>query len=94
MAPITPKNLLKHEFVGLHVEVVKSADSRILGMRGLVVDETKNMIHIHDGKRMRKVSKEISTFRFRLPDKRIVWVDGKCIVNRPEDRLKMRMRLW
>jgi len=94
MAPITPKNLLRHEFIGLRVEVAQSADPRLVGMKGLVVNETKNMIHVHDGKRMRMLSKEISTFRVRLPDKRIVSVEGKCMVSRPEDRLKMRTRSW
>ncbi len=94
MAPITSGNILKHEIIGLHVEVAASSDPRLVGMRGAVVDETKKMLCVHDGKKSRMFSKEISTFKFRLPDGRFVLVDGKCIVGQPENRLKMRMRSW
>jgi ribonuclease P protein subunit POP4 len=94
MAPITPGNFLKHEFIGLHVKVSASSDPKLVGMKGAVVDETKKMLCIHDGRRSRMFSKEISTFQFRLPDGKIVLVEGKHMVGQPENRLKMRTRSW
>lgn len=94
MAPITPANILKHELIGLHVEISESSDPKHARMKGEVVDETKKMLCIHDGRRLRMFSKEISTFQFHLPDGKTVLVDGKNIVGKPENRLKMRMRSW
>jgi ribonuclease P protein subunit POP4 len=94
MALITPRNLLKHELIGLQVKVSASSDPRLVGMKGAVVDETKKMLFIHDGKRSRMFSKEISTFQFRLPDGKMVLVEGKHIVSKPENRLKIRTRSW
>jgi ribonuclease P protein subunit POP4 len=91
---MTPANLLKHELIGLEVEVSASSDPNLVGMKGAVVDETKKMICVHDGKRCRMFSKEISTFQFRLPDGSLVLVEGKHMVGQPENRLKMRVRSW
>lgn len=94
MAPITARNLLKHELVGLHVKVSNSSDPGLVGMKGTIVDETKNMLHVHDGKRLMMFSKKVSTFQFRLPDGQSVLVDGRYIVAQPQDRLKIKTRSW
>jgi len=94
MAIITPANILKHEVIGLHVEIFNSSDPKHVGVNGEVVDETKKMLCIHDGRRPRMFSKEISQFQFLLPDGKTVLVDGKNMVGKPENRLKMRMRSW
>jgi ribonuclease P protein subunit POP4 len=94
MAPITPSNLLKHELIGLHVKVSDSSDPKLVGMKGTIVDETKNMLHVHDGKRLMMFSKKVSTFQLRLPDGQTVLVDGRHIVAQPQDRLKIKTRSW
>ena len=45
---ITPQNIFRHELVGLHVEVVKSSHEGFTGIKGIVVDETKNTIKVED----------------------------------------------
>ena len=64
---ITPANLLQHELIGLPVRVSDSADRKQAGMRGKVVDETKNMLVIegNDGRALR-IPKLGRTFRFSL----------------------------
>ncbi|MBI5051521.1 ribonuclease P protein subunit, partial [Candidatus Micrarchaeota archaeon] len=37
----TKKNLLLHTFIGLLVEVIKSSDRKLIGVKGEVVSETK-----------------------------------------------------
>ncbi len=45
---ITPQNIFRHELVGLGVEVVKSSHKGFTGIKGEVVDETKNTIKVED----------------------------------------------
>ncbi len=94
MAPIIPVNILRHEIIGLHVRISASSDSNIVGLKGTIVDETKNMFCIRDGERLRTLPKQTSVFQFRLPDGKIVLVDGRHMIGQPENRLKTRMRSW
>lgn len=84
--PRTLENLPKHELIGLEVQVADHSDENIIGMKGTVVDETRNMLVI-DGK---KVSKKDGAFIFELEDERVK-IEGKLIHKRPEDRVKMRL---
>ena len=95
MTEITPRNLVHHELIGLDVEISSSKDPTQKNVVGRIVDETRNTILVekHSGKRVR-IPKAISVFAFKLPDGRRVLVDGNIIIGRPEDRLKMRERLW
>ena len=82
--PVAPDTLVRHELIGLHVEVVADADDRA-GIAGRVVDETTNTLVI-DGDRARTVPKRGATFAFELPDGRRVAVDGDRLVARPARR--------
>ncbi len=94
MTPITPQNILRHELIGLTVRVTQAADPSVNGIRGTVVDETKNMLKILASERTLMIPKEIATFRFNLPSGIRVDVDGDRLVARPESRLKTRVRRW
>jgi len=92
---ITPKNIFRHELVGLGVEVVKSTHNGFTGIKGEVVDETKNTIKVEDVKGCEKIiPKNVATFRFTLPDNAVVEIDGRIIVARPEDRIKKKFRKY
>ena len=94
MTPITPRNILRHELIGLEVEVVDDSNPYNIGISGRVVDETRNTLLIDDGGKERCIAKEYATFRFRLPDGTLVEVEGDKLVGRPEDRVKRRIRRW
>ena len=87
--PITPENLRIHELIGLRASVAKSRSLPHKGLRGMVVDETKNTIVLRgkDGVE-RAVPKKGSTFRFTLPGGKKADVDGSAIAFRPYDRPK------
>ena len=66
--PITPRNLARHELIGLEGKVVKSSHKGYVGIKGLVVDETRNMlVFLSPEGRFKRVPKQVSTFRFKLP---------------------------
>ena len=82
-------NLLFSTFIGLAVEIVNSSQRKLIGLKGVIVDETKNLIAIEreDGKEV-KVPKVSSLFRFTVDDGQKVDVPGKSIAFRPHERPK------
>lgn len=93
--PITPENIHRHELIGLKIEIIQSTDKQMMGMNGLVVDETKNLLTIdsskNDSNRVR-IPKKDCIFRFSLPSGEQVDVDGRLLKLKPENRLKNIMR--
>ena len=88
---ITPKNLVRHELIGLRVDIVSSADPTNAGRGGMVVDETRNMLVIENGRtgKVVKIMKKGAVFEFTGDDgggkTRLA---GDDISYRPEDRIK------
>jgi len=91
---ITPKNLVRHELIGLRIKVDASANKSLIGIGGKVVDETKEMLTVKTEKGAKKVAKHTSEFIFTLPDNKKVRVEGRIIEKRPEDRIKIKIRKW
>lgn len=96
---ITPKNLARHELIGLQVEVVSSSNKSHVGAKGTVTDETRQTLTIETekgrGKKAeRNFAKDQCTFRFTLPSGQKVKVDGRLLVARPEDRIKKKLKKW
>jgi ribonuclease P protein subunit POP4 len=86
---IDRKNLLFSTFIGLAVEIANSSQRKLVGLKGKVVDETKNLIVIEkEGGREVRVPKISSTFRFTVDDGSTVDVDGPKITFRPHERPK------
>jgi ribonuclease P protein subunit POP4 len=94
MSDITPQNILRHELIGLSVRVASASATSIRGIRGVVVDETRNMLTINSGRGEAMLPKSVATFRFTLPSGVRVDVDGDRLVGRPENRLKTKVRRW
>ncbi|MEA3487846.1 MAG: ribonuclease P protein subunit [Euryarchaeota archaeon] len=86
---IEPKNLLKHELIGLKTEVEESSNSNMKGLCGLVVDETRNTFVIEtEQNEDKRIPKDMNTFIFVLNEGVRVRVRGNLLVSRPEDRIK------
>ena len=82
----TKENLHQHELIGLKVEVENSSNKDLIGIKGTVADETRNMLVI-DSNGLKDIPKADCTFRF--PEYKVL-IEGKIIVSRPEDRIKKR----
>jgi len=82
-------HLLFSTFIGLAVEIVNSSQRKLIGLKGVIVDETKNLIAIEreDGREV-KVPKVSSVFRFTLDNGETMDVLGKSIAFRPHERPK------
>ncbi len=100
MNPITPENIHRHELIGLNVEIVRALDKQMIGMKGLIVDETKNMLVIDSLKKHSntdephrvRIPKKDCTFRFNIPSGQLVDVEGRLLKLKPENRLKNIIR--
>jgi len=77
----------RREFIGLGVEVVESTCKEYLGIRGRVVDETRNTLTIEQDGAEKMVPKDCCRFKF-VDGPRTHIVSGKDIRFRPEDRIK------
>ncbi len=90
---ITPHNIFRHEIIGLNVEITESSHDGLVGIKGKVVDETRNTIRVEvRGGRETLIAKDNAIFQFLTPDGEKVEIDGKILVSRPEDRIKKKFR--
>ncbi|OWT33684.1 ribonuclease P protein component 1 [Methanobrevibacter sp. 87.7] len=88
---ITSENIIFHELIGLEVEVINSSNESLVGINGKVVDETKKTLLIETFNNSEKLlPKDVSIFKFTLPNGSHVEVNGKILLSRPEDRIKKR----
>ena len=94
MISVTARNILRHELVGLNVEVISGSNKCYSAISGRVVDESRNTLMIKQGETVKRVEKKGTHFRFRLPEG-YVDVEGSALVSRPEDRVKRKSkRRW
>jgi len=75
--------MTKEELIGKKIKIIESKNKTLVGIKGIVVDETKNLIFVEDGKKTRKIVKDQCVF-----DVEGKKVSGKDITNRPEERIK------
>ena len=80
---VTPENIIRHELIGLNVEVISCSDPEKEGLSGKVLDETRDTLRIED----HKVVKNNCRFLFKLTSGEEVEVEGESIQGRPEDRI-------
>lgn len=86
--PITKRNVLQHELIGLKVGIVNSTDPGLIGVQGTIIDETRETFVIEQAGKSKIVPKANAIFRIILPSGEAIEVDGAKLVARPEDRIK------
>jgi ribonuclease P protein subunit POP4 len=91
---ISARNLIRHELIGLNVEIADSTNKSHVGLKGLVVDETKNLLAIETDKGIKKIQKKGAEFIFTIPEGKRVKVNGAIIAKRHEERVKLKVKKW
>ncbi|MEK6853089.1 MAG: ribonuclease P protein subunit [Nanoarchaeota archaeon] len=80
------KETFPHELIGEEIEVIDSKNKSNAGIRGKVIDETKETMKVlQDGGEEAVLMKKIIVFKLVRSGKII---SGESIAKRPEDRLK------
>ncbi len=84
------KTLVRHELIGLECEVIESKARTQVGIRGRIVDETRNTLVVETRSGRKRLIKDQVVLviyaggkRFRVP--------GTAIIGRPEDRIKKKI---
>ncbi|MBU4300780.1 MAG: ribonuclease P protein component 1 [Nanoarchaeota archaeon] len=88
--PITEKNIVRHELIGLEAEIIKSTDAKKQGIKGIIIDETKKMLLLRTDTDEKLVEKAVCEFQLTLPNSKKVDVLGKLFFGRPEERIKKK----
>lgn len=86
------KTLLRGELIGLETEIINSENKKNIGIKGKIIDETKNTFTIK-GEKIWKVIKTQNIFLFKTGKTKIE-INGKLIDERPEERIKIRGIKW
>ena len=89
---IQPADIVRSELIGLEAEVTRAGNKSLVGLRGLIIDETKNTLSIERDGVVKKVIKSQVMLNI-LFDGQTFQIDGRVLVGRPEDRLKKIRRL-
>ena len=85
------KDMLRFELIGLEVEIVSSKNKSLVGLKGKIVDETKNTIVIEKGNKEKEILKEQADFRFKINNDYIE-CKGSLLLGRLEERLKKKLQ--
>lgn len=86
---ITPRNVARHELVGLRGRVFNSSDPSLVGIEGRVVEETTHTLVFETEDDDKTVPKAYATFEFELPDaEATVRVEGSAVDARPAERVR------
>jgi ribonuclease P protein subunit POP4 len=94
MSPISPRNVLRHELIGLEVDVASSKNPFHRAVEGFIVDESMKTLIIEQDGEAKRVPKRDATFIIKLPNN-LVKVEGTALYGRPEDRVKKKIkRKW
>jgi ribonuclease P protein subunit POP4 len=84
---INDKNIFAHELVGLQAKIEESSDRSLIGLSGMIVVETKNMISINTDTGIKHISKLVARkIQLCLP-LGICFINGSSLIGRPEDRV-------
>ena len=89
---IRPHNISNQKLIGFKVKIISLYDN-LPKWEGIIVNETQNMFIIKDEKTnsLKNIPKKGNLFNFYLEDK-IIEVNGKILIGRPEDRIKMKRK--
>jgi ribonuclease P protein subunit POP4 len=92
--PITPQNIVAHEWIGLQVTIKLSPDAGLTSLTGIVRDETRNTLLIEARNHLVTVPKLNTHFVATLPTGEAILVEGPLLKHRPEDRVKKGLAKW
>ena len=85
------KEILRHDLIGLYAKIIESSHQDYIGIKGIIVDETKKTLIIMDDKRKKRVEKRVSVLQIKLPNGKSYIVDGVSTIGHPVDRIKKKV---
>ncbi len=77
----------KFELIGLDIEVVDAKNKSLIGLKGKIVDETKNTFVIEVNGKEKSLLKDQVTLIIDFKKEKIR-AEGRLFLGRPEERIK------
>ena len=81
------KDLIKGELIGLKTEIADSKNKANIGIKGKIIDETKNTIVIQNKNKQKRLFKNNITLKLKLNGK-IIGIKGGLFSGKPKERIK------
>lgn len=81
------RDIVRYELIGLESEVIGSKNKSNLGIKGKIVDETKNTISIEQKNKIKKLLKSNIILKIKIGDQEIK-IPGERLSGRPKERIK------
>ena len=83
---ITADTISRHEFIGLETQIVNSSNQQVIGLNGMIINETKSMFTNNTQKGNKKIPKSTNEWKFSIQGKESI-VNGSKIAKRPFERI-------
>ncbi len=87
------KNLTK-SLIGLKVSIARSSSKDWEGIKGIIKDETFNLLVIETDNKILSIPKSNQVFELEIDDGSKIQVDGKLLEGNPEHRIKKKLKNW
>ena len=68
---ITADTITRHEFIGLNTQISNSSNQQVIGLNGVIINETKSMFTINTQKGMKKIPKSTNDWKFSIAGKQL-----------------------
>ena len=82
-------SLLNQPWLAMTITVTDSTDSGLVGLEGMIVNETKRTLRVRSGKGIHVIAKDV--IKFKLDGSDLV-IEGSEVMFKPEDRVNRRYR--
>jgi ribonuclease P protein subunit POP4 len=86
---ISSENIVAHELIGLETKIVNSSNNQILGLTGIIVDETKSMFVIKTTTGFKKIPKKQNDWKFFVQNQDVI-LSGSNLCKRSFDRVRLK----
>jgi ribonuclease P protein subunit POP4 len=81
------KDIIRQEIIGSLAEVIDSKNKSNIGIKGKIIDETKNTIIIEDKQKRKRLFKNNITLKITIKNQTAA-IQGKLLSGKPKDRTK------
>ena len=79
---------------GLNVQIIRSSNKEWEGKKGIIKDETYNMLIIEFDDILKSFTKANHVFELEMRDKSKIQVEGQLLEGYPEQRIKKKWKSW
>ncbi len=86
--------ILSSSLVGLEIEIVHSSSEDLIGVKGVIEEETSNLLRVLTKKKSLWVPKLNQVFKIKVSDDTTIQVEGHMVKGTPETRVRKKIPNW